>query len=105
HPDLRIDVFDSAVAVSVWWRSTPRVFLCLGNRHLNRDILVDCRGRTNAGCVPGLAGTGARERSRYRFRQGIMVSGPEIQGSGQGLIISYFYRAAWEQKLGLRCPM
>ena len=53
---VRADVSDGVVAVSVWRRGAARLLVRAGDRHSDRDVLVDCGGGADAGGVPGLAG-------------------------------------------------
>ena len=52
--DLGADVPDGAEPVSVRRRGAAWVLVRAGDRHLDRNVLVDCGGGADAGGVPGL---------------------------------------------------
>ena len=51
------------VAVPLWRRGPARLLLRAGHWHPDRYLFVDCRGRSDAGGVPGVAGQARQEGS------------------------------------------
>ena len=53
--DLRPDVFDRPVSISVWRGGAEWLFIRAGDRHPDRNVFLDCGGGADAGGLSGLA--------------------------------------------------
>jgi preprotein translocase SecF subunit len=55
------DLPDGALAVCLWRRGAAWVLVRAGDRDSDRDVFVDCRGGSDAGGVPGVAGKAGQD--------------------------------------------